>query len=263
MSDSFVIYAPPFQENSGGIVVLHKLKDTLVSLGKECSLVVFGQSVDVEDAVVVYPEIVSGNPLKAKKVVRWVLNTPGKIGSSTESTWGQDDIVFLFSDNFTCTKQHAGVLRVMDFRFDLFHNKRLDRDIDCCVLFYKQSSVRNEDVEKISNSNKTLLRLDDYISDLTSVSIILNRCRKFYSFDTNSYYNVAAALCGCDTIIIPSDSKSKEDWIKNEPCYKYGISYGFEDSSPLVDSDVVVDHLKNLESENLISVKQFIDIANG
>ena len=259
----YVIYSPEYQENSGGIVVLHKLKDALMSMGKRCSIVLFGQHEDVGDAVVVYPEIVSGNPLDAKRVVRWVLNTPGNIGSSTENTWGKDDFVFLFSENFKCGRSHSGILRVMDFRFDVFYNKELDRDIDCCVLFYKQKTVSRKDIESISRSNESVVRLDDYISDLASVSEVLNRCKRMYSFDTNSYYNVAAAMCGCEVTVVPSDSTAKEDWVKNEPCYRYGISYGLDDDSASVGSDVVVNHLKSLEIDNLSTVKQFIDVTNG
>ncbi len=91
----FFIYAPPFDENSGCNIVLHRLCDLLNKQGERAYIWLWGgqsqphksgicerfntpfaKLSDLSDnTIVVYPEVVSGNPLKAKNVVRWLLYT--------------------------------------------------------------------------------------------------------------------------------------------------------------------------------------------
>ncbi len=47
------------------------------------------------DSIVLYPEVVSGNPLKAAKVVRWTLNSPGLLGG--DAHYADDEMVFVFN----------------------------------------------------------------------------------------------------------------------------------------------------------------------
>ena len=92
----FIIYAPPFDENSGGNVLLHRLCDLLNKEGESAYIRLWdmpqpnnsgiygsfntplAKISDLSDnTIVVYPEVVSGNPLMAKNVVRWLLYHPG------------------------------------------------------------------------------------------------------------------------------------------------------------------------------------------
>jgi hypothetical protein len=119
MSDKckFIVYAPRYDEKSGGSIVLHKLCDLLNNQGQTAllwpmskprftwgsSLLFCAQAVayygsrlyrkrfyvrkkfdtpiavasDISDSVVIYPEIVSNNPLSAAHYVRWFLHRPG------------------------------------------------------------------------------------------------------------------------------------------------------------------------------------------
>src|SRR5262245_15925260 len=113
----FIIYAPAFDGTFGGVIVLHLLCHRLNTLGFSSALWPWGKPTyrhiprewtsirshvgyylkarwrgypggpfdcsaavhphQVKDAIIVYPEIVSGNPLGAPKVVRWFLHKPG------------------------------------------------------------------------------------------------------------------------------------------------------------------------------------------
>jgi hypothetical protein len=78
---TFVIYAPPYDENSGGIVVLYQLHDLLIKLGFNSKICIWEEEKYLlpfisHNAVIVYPEIIDGNPLKAKSIVRWLLYKP-------------------------------------------------------------------------------------------------------------------------------------------------------------------------------------------
>jgi hypothetical protein len=39
-----------------------------------------------------------------------------------------------------------------------------------------------------------------------------------------------AALCGCESIIVPYKNVKKEDIVNAQPSFKYGIAYGIEES---------------------------------
>jgi len=115
LKPSFVIYAPRYRSNSGGAIATHKLCDLLNRAGYKASVfphwmpsVISSRAVtprsvawlasrvlrglystnplyrtpaataaDVAQGVVVYPEIIGGNPLRATKYVRWLLHQPG------------------------------------------------------------------------------------------------------------------------------------------------------------------------------------------
>ena len=51
---------------------------------------------DRNKTVVIYPESTKGNPLKAKHVVRWILNTPGVCGG--DGIFEKTDHIFLYHD---------------------------------------------------------------------------------------------------------------------------------------------------------------------
>jgi hypothetical protein len=93
-SRRFLIAAPGFRADSGGVVALHRLCDVLNRLGHDAALLpleagaatnpgwrtpIVADASAVDGAVVVYPEIIRGNPLGATRVVRWLLNRPGHV----------------------------------------------------------------------------------------------------------------------------------------------------------------------------------------
>jgi hypothetical protein len=106
----FVVAAPDYNERSGGIVALHRLCDRLAALGHDARIWPFdggGRTnpdwrtpvdarPDLDGAVVVYPETVTGNPLGAPRVVRWLLNRPGRVNGRGMAE-GPDDLVVAFN----------------------------------------------------------------------------------------------------------------------------------------------------------------------
>jgi hypothetical protein len=99
------IYAPAYLEVSAGIRALHFLCHSLNQSGQLAWLIIHGATIPTTQLVspelntpiltsairdlhfkngvvpiVIYPETIPGNPLKAQVVVRWVLNYPGALG---------------------------------------------------------------------------------------------------------------------------------------------------------------------------------------
>ena len=64
------------------------LTSDIVNDHKECN----------KNPIVVYPEIISGNPLNADCVVRYLLNYPGLIGGEKDEKYGNCDLIFSYSE---------------------------------------------------------------------------------------------------------------------------------------------------------------------
>lgn len=107
---TFVVAAPGYTTRHGGIVALHRLCDRLNAIGYDAFLYPFEHSHDTrpgwltpllrgrsaKDMVAIYPETVSGNELGADRVVRWLLNRPGRIHGNTMDE-SPDDLVVAYS----------------------------------------------------------------------------------------------------------------------------------------------------------------------
>lgn len=77
-----LIYGYDYSDKSGGVRALHVLSSVLRGAGFDVSMTCEPRAQDVkrfnqmpvpDDTLVIYPEIVQGNPLKAKRVMRYIL----------------------------------------------------------------------------------------------------------------------------------------------------------------------------------------------
>jgi len=122
----FYIYAPPWRDSSAGIRVLHYLCHSLNVVGCQAWLVLSNPKSKEQlvnpgldtpvlsklqaklhkslgrSPVVVYSETILGNPLKAMRVMRWVLNFPGALGGSLH--FPKEEYVVAYSNKI---KEHV------------------------------------------------------------------------------------------------------------------------------------------------------------
>ena len=107
----YYIYAPDYRRSSAGVRVMHMLCDALNRSGQEAYVtanvlnpeLITPQLTDgvIElhrkqglEPIVVYPEIIDGNPLKGNTVVRYLLNQVGFVEG--QGLYGEDDLLFAY-----------------------------------------------------------------------------------------------------------------------------------------------------------------------
>lgn len=257
-SINFLIYAPSTEDPSGGQIVLYALNDYLNSIGHNSKLVIFGTRIkyNTHNTVVIYPEIIPGNPLNSKHTVRWLLNTPGVItGKSQESTWHSKDLVYRFSKSFNCKRKIDGILRIVDYKLDFFTNDKKERNLECVYLVYKGNRFFKEFNQHPRNAPK----IDDHRKNLALMKEIFNKTNFLISYDNASYFNIAAALCGCNVIVIPDKNISQEEWGSTEPTMKYGVAYGYNNLKHALETKKnVKEYLQTLKQKDEETIQEFI-----
>jgi hypothetical protein len=290
----YVVYSPPFDPNSGGVIFLHRLVHELNALGEEAVLTpadmasirppltlrgrlsravlrrapkatefsvnpAFDTPVEVrprleQDTVVLYPEIVRGNPLKARNVVRWLLyHDPAKTYH-----FGRDDMFFRVDRNF----DHPGKLSggAPDLFLYEIHpayrdEGRSDRKGACYMV------RKGYDKPPIPETENALL-LDGKSHE--EIARAFNRCEVFYSYDEATMYSQYAALCGCLSIVIPGNHASREEWIDGYAIARYGIAYGLDDVEHARNTmHLVRPLLEQREREGLDTVRNFVRLTRA
>ena len=269
---NFIIWAPGFNPAYGGVIALHKLAHNLSLLGENSYLYTdrinprwragmlpsdLPVVTDLDKTIVIYPEIVVGNPLNAKHVVRWVLNTPGVCGG--DGIFGDDDLIFKFQEYFSVDEKYkvSGMLTALDVDFDTFANRDGPREGECFMVYKGKDKPLNQ-------HRADSMCLDAYRGHFGLLADIFNSKEMFISYDHASFVIVQAALCGCLPVVIPDGIHSKEEWKALFPAAKFGIAYGFDDI-PWARETLprVRETLERIMEEDLGTVANLIRICNA
>ncbi len=211
----YYIYAPAYRETSAGIVVLHTLCHELNIRGHEAYIV--GTAVTnrmmrtpvltAEHAeshrrrgvvpIVVYPEIVSGNPLGAQVCVRYILNTIGR-HTGQPLNEGKEDLIFYYSENFIGNKRKDEVdylyLPVVDpnlFKPDPAKIR------DKAFVFQYRYPLEKIDFSRFPPGTE-LMSMANPVS-LPELAAKLQTGKVLYSYELSAVC-VEAMMCGCPVI---------------------------------------------------------------
>ncbi len=315
-----VIYAPSYDANIGGSIVLHKLCDALNSTGKcRASLFpflssrgrnysikknkkkaggiradlwralsgawlrsvlklkralrsrrfktnpgwntpifdfdLFGQTDPFEGKVVVYPEIVSGNPLQARQVVRWLLHNPGF--HSQEVHFGVNELHFRFSHE-TVPAIIPGsfvsdlILTIVHIPWDFYNMNDVPAERHGVAYSVRKGAYKPL-VHDVGNS----ILIDG--KSHAEVASIFKKSQLFISYDSRSMYSQLASLCGCDSVIVPDPGVSEADFFKSTES-AYGVAYGFERIEAARNSrDLLHQQFQRLEANNSDKARAFLE----
>jgi hypothetical protein len=255
---TIIIYTRTLDYKCGGIVALHNLAKQINDLKNpnvQAKLFVFNNlkysnnfcedfaSIDDadENAIVVYPEVIAGNPLNAKNVVRWILlDLEFEMGVNHYLTWHPTDLVYYFNSK-------------VSFYEDPDKNGVVYKLLNCLYIapFVKHVNFNERTGSCFTIRKANFLKLNlNYFHPTNSFEItekhtqqncieLFNNYKYFICYDPICFYVMLAIMCGCISIVYPLEGKTKKEWIQStmaaEYCkFKgidnlYGIAYGMED----------------------------------
>jgi len=193
----YVIVAPTYNEKTAGIKVLQELQKWLIRSGKDAIIpnIDINASYHIEDDdIVVYPEIIRGNPLNAKRVVRYILNVPGKLGGDTE--YDKNDILVAYTEEFSAYSN--GVWLEIPIIEDFFCDRGYERTIDCVWVGKGVNTHHPATADCLEITYK-------WPKKRRELAELLNRTRTFYSYDHRTHLLTEATLCGCTVMRIDGD----------------------------------------------------------
>ena len=241
MKPKFVIAAPPYSHQSGGIMVLHQLCDALNGLGYETAIAFFHSGVApnfqwaftniptcygpnlrrkmlplddadgtlkamLENGVVVYPDLIVGNPLGAKNVVRYLLYKNFEY-SGLES----GEFVLSFSKLY---HSKADAYLFHPFRDPNLHAVGAahwsERTMDCTYF------GKGPNFTTCSRIPDTVVISRTWPEDKNQLGILLRQCRYFFTWDGATATNLDAIACGAVPVLLHEEQISAAEYALGE-----------------------------------------------
>ncbi|WDM87923.1 glycosyltransferase [Pseudomonas asiatica] len=216
----YYIYAPNYRRSSSGIRVLHMLCDALIRSGYEayvtaeelCSefmtprltdAVIEAHRAQGVEPIVVYPEIVDGNPLQGGVVVRYIMNRPGFIEG--EGQFAEEDILYAYSRDLlqeNMPDDRVMLLPPFDRRvFCLPDNP--EKRIPGKVCYYQ--GRRGELSVDLSMLPPDAVEITpQWPASWAGLADLFQQCETFYCCGSSALAT-EAGLCGCLTVVIVKD----------------------------------------------------------
>jgi hypothetical protein len=266
-----IIYTRPLDFNCGGIVAMHNLAKQINDLknpnvcakififnglryrNKFCEDFARIEEARDENSIVVYPEIIRGNPINCTKVVRWILlslDTEMKIILSTLNNgmtlkqfleWSDNDLVYHFNSDEKLEKNPETFNITYKMLSTLYLNPEInqinfDERYGLCHSFRKAAVIHQNDWHFIHPKNSFEIVRDHTLQECMG---FFNKYKWCVFYDTLTFYIIYAAICGCVPVIFKKKGLTKSQWIETTAAAKYlkhigfdnlyGIAYGQED----------------------------------
>ncbi len=264
---NFIVVTPGFVPNVGGVVALHCLAKTIHEFNISCKIYdfsgcktpndifdLYASESDINSStIVVYPEVVPGNPLNAKHVVRWILCEVGiHCPADIYSTWGENDFVYHYNTfNVTKNVNSYNLLSPIWINPKL-QNQQKSRDGYCHII--RKGHKFHQPLEYIHPHDSLLL--EDEISQEVLIHIF-NTKKYLISYDPYSYISIMAALCGCVSIIAPLKNTTKKQWLASLSISAFLECYEEEDLKGIAYGLAEIDYAQN----TLLDVSRQQDIS--
>lgn len=199
--------------------------------------------------IVIYPEIVIGNPLGASKIVRYYLNRPGFFNGTKYVNLNEFNLAYTSSMLDSHQKvDHILYLPLINtnmFRPPEIGVKRINGKV-CYYLGRNRDAQRTSGLIKPDSVEITL----KYPADKAELVKIFQECEYFVSYQDSSLC-LEATLCGCIAIILPN--KNMKSPLSKDETMMYGIAWG-DSPSEIARAQATLGLVKSLYSQR---VKEF------
>ena len=289
---NYIVFAPGYDPDSGGSIFLHQLVHALNQLGEKAflwhwqtPLTTFGQRLHAvlkrpsllwkprrferdptlntpiarpndmtPRGIVVYPEVTLDNPLAAKHVVRWLLYQPGL---RAPYSFTLDEMFFRAGEMSDLPELTGGAPELFVWRINpAYRNEgRSDRKGTCFIVRKGETKPRlAETCEGIQIDGMSHAEIAD----------VFNRCETFYSYDEATLYSQYAAICGCDSVVVPGFYPSREAWVQSHELARYGVAYGLDDlAHARATRHLTLGVLQAQEAKGMQSVQNFVSLTQS
>lgn len=171
-----------------------------------------------QDAIVVYPETVAGNPLGATHIVRWLLHRPNYLNKDAFFT--KNELTFFYQTGFVADDEQVDpsqLLRLRWLRDDVYRNHGQKNRQGACRLIRK-GALHGVKPDK----NDPAVLLDGMSHE--QMAEVFNQTEIMYCHDPYTLYCGYAVMCGCVPIIAPQDGLSSDQW-RDSIELKFGVAY--------------------------------------
>lgn len=288
MTRNYIIYAPPYHENSGGTIFQHQLVHELNQMGERALLwamtplykmglrerlrrrfapIPFRTHPDLNtpvakptdltaESVVIYPEIVPGNPLGARNVVRWLLYKPGL---RHPYRFGPNDMFFRVGEMSDLLEVTGGAPDLFLWKVNrTYRNEQRPNRNGVCYIVRKGA-----DKPRIPETEAPGAICVDGMSH-EQMNDVFNRCHIFYSYDEATMYSQYAAVTGCTSVVIPGLYATREEWVAGHELARYGAAYGLDDIAHAeATKHLVLGLLEAEESKGRETVRRFVELTKA
>lgn len=261
-----VIYTYHFQENSGGVLALYNLgkhiKDLEIpnicvkmfdSNNQKIINSCFNDYIDINDiddnAIIIYPEVVQGNPLNKPCVVRWILAPIGmNCNSNIANTWDKNNLVYYFNSDVKFVQNPEKIGNIYKL-LTIIHIdpiiKRTNFGERTGICFATRKHYAHKNPINYYIFEDKLHEIPCSFSKSQCVEYF-NKCKMFVSYDPMTFLIIMAAISGCISVVYPLDNLTKLEWINISAAAEYvkskgldnlyGIAYGLEDIPYAIDT---------------------------
>lgn len=194
MSIPYLIYAPRYTHTSSGVRALHSLCDKLRDAGQKAELFIMGEGTPYspDEVIAVYPDIVRGNPLATKKVVRWLLAPAGRYGG--DAVFPKTDKVWSYTTPIARGIGNNNVMCLPTFDREIFYDSGRPREGDCFYA-HKYDKIHGNTLLPVTDLAEGLRGLPAQIADT------LRKSTMCYVYEMSEII-VLAGLCGCPVTLV-------------------------------------------------------------
>jgi glycosyltransferase involved in cell wall biosynthesis len=219
LNTPYYIYAPPYRENSGGVRALHYLCHALNLVGQEAYVVVGEtsgllrtpslteeirkQHIEAGRApVVIYPEVIDGNPMEATHVVRYLLNVPGALtGHATQ--WEESDIIYTHGAEIVPDGMQARLLQTPLINKNIFNCDGVDdSQRKGSLVWISRYLDRGGELQSLTADSTEISYRVAHRSP-AELAALYRGAEMLYTYEISTAC-YEAVMCGCPVVYLPN-----------------------------------------------------------